>query len=74
VAAVVVDGGQHGDQALKVGAGPGLLTVPSGRASHENATTLAGAADGQQTTFVRVGKAAGRRWTFVMVNHTVYQR
>jgi hypothetical protein len=27
VAAVVVDGGQLGDQALKVGAGPGLLTV-----------------------------------------------
>jgi hypothetical protein len=26
VAAVVVDGGQHGDQALKVGGGQGLLT------------------------------------------------
>jgi hypothetical protein len=32
------------------------------------------AADGQQTTLVRVGKAASRRWTTVMTNHLAYQR
>jgi hypothetical protein len=40
--------------------------MPSGSASHENAATRRRAADGQQATLVRVGKAANRRWTFVM--------
>jgi hypothetical protein len=73
-AAVAVDGDQLGGQALEVGAGPGLLTDAIRQRVPENAATLAGAADGQQTTLVRVGKAARRRWTFVMANHTAYPR
>jgi hypothetical protein len=45
---VVVDGGQLGDQALEEGAGRVWSPMHAGRASHENATTLAGAADGPQ--------------------------
>src|SRR5215211_2025232 len=40
--------------------------MPSGSASHENAATRRRAADGQQATLVRAGKAANRRWTLVM--------
>jgi hypothetical protein len=58
---MVVDGGQLGDQDSKWVLVRVCSPMPSGRASHENATTLAGAAYGQQTTLVRVGKAASGR-------------
>ena len=48
-----------------------LTADPLGASSTSHAIE---AADGQQTTLVRDGKAASRRWTFVMANHLAYQR
>jgi hypothetical protein len=60
-------------------AGPALSGVtsshgrPSGVSPRE--VSIQGkAADGQQTAVVRVGKAARRRWTFVMASRTAYPR
>ena len=71
---MVVDGGHSATRRSRRLLVRDWSPMPTGSASHENATTLVGAADGQQLALYGFGKAAERWQSFLMARQTPHWR